>query len=215
MTEYIEGVDANRFRRKRFAQFMALANAIAETKATVRVIDLGGTPAYWTAMAGLWASTPLDITIVNLGSEASDDGPIHIRPGNACSLPEYADNSFDIVHSNSVIEHVGHWVEMTSMANEVRRLAPRYYVQTPNFWFPMEPHYRTLLFQMWPEAVRAKMLMRKRRGFRGPYTDLSAAMRDVQTVELLNKEQMAALFPDAQIHHEKIFGLSKSLIAIR
>ena len=215
MSEIAAGVDSNRFRRKRLEKFLKIAQHIAKDKESVRIIDIGGTCAYWQAMADVWRHLPLDITLVNLGSEASDNGPFHVRAGNACALSEYADNSFDIVHSNSVIEHVGHWPEMVAMAAEVRRLAPRYYVQTPNFWFPVEPHYRTLFFQMYPEGVRARMLMRRRRGFRGPYQSLDAAMRDIQTVQLLDAGQMVTLFPDAVIEREKFAGLTKSLIAVR
>jgi len=215
MATFIKGVDSNRFRRTRFERFLAIAREVAAGKGLVRIIDIGGTRAYWHGVEDMWTDLPLDITLINLDTPDSDDGIFHIRGGNACALLDHADNSFDIVHSNSVIEHVGHWPEMLAMATEVRRLAPRYYLQTPNFWFPMEPHYRTLFFQMYPENVRANMLMRRRRGFRGPYQTLDAAMRDVQSVQLLNAKQMAALFPDAQIEREKIGILTKSLIAVR
>src|SRR3546814_8846589 len=76
-------------------------------------------------------SSDLSVTIVNMEGETGDDGPFQLRLGDACNLSEYADNSFDIVHSNSVIEHVGRWEQMKMMAAEVRRLAPVYYLQTP------------------------------------------------------------------------------------
>jgi hypothetical protein len=207
-------VDGNQFRRARLATFLRLVEDRAGA-GEIRVLDVGGTQSYWESMRDLWSHLPLTFTIVNLGSEIADDGPYALREGNACSMPEYADNAFDVVHSNSVIEHVGHWPEMTAMAHEVRRLAPRYYVQTPNFWFPMEPHYRTVGFQWWPEAVRARMLMAKKRGFRGPEPTLDSAMRNIQTVNLLTFAQMAALFPDARLERERLAVFTKSLIAIR
>jgi hypothetical protein len=90
-----------------------------------------------------------------------------------------------------------------------------YYLQTPNFWFPYEPHYRTLFFQMYPESVRAAMLMRKRRGFRGPMQNLDDAMCNIQDVNLLTARQMRALFPDATLEKERVLGLAKSLIVWR
>lgn len=209
-------VDGNRFRRARLAYFLTLVRSIERRPATpLRVLDIGGTQSYWESLADLWQPDGLDITIVNLDSNSSDDGVYHLRPGNACDLAGYADNSFDVVHSNSVIEHVGHWPEMKAMAGEVRRLAPRYYLQTPNFWFPVEPHFRTLFWAQYPESWRAAMLMRKRRGFRGPARSLDEAMLSIQDVNLLTARQLQALFPDATIRRERFFGFTKSLIACR
>jgi len=209
-------VDGNRFRRARFAQFLALVGRIERVREQpLRIIDIGGTRSYWDSLGELWHGENLDITIVNLGSAVRDDSMFHERPGNACDLSEYGDNSFDLVHSNSVIEHVGHWAEMKAMAREVRRIAPHYYLQTPNFWFPLEPHFRTLFWAQYPESWRAAMLMRKRRGFRGPAASLDEAMASLQDVNLLTARQLQALFPDAAITRERVFGLTKSIIASR
>ena len=206
-------VDGNQFRRKRMKLFLSLLGQ--PTSKTLRILDIGGTASYWRATEDLWKPWSLHFTIVNLDVEPSDDGPFAIRPGNACAMPEYADNAFDIVHSNSVIEHVGHWPEMAEMAGEVRRLAPAYYLQTPDFWFPVEPHYRTIGFQWLPESARAALLRDHKLGFRGPTRSFDAAMRDIQTVNLLTATQMRELFPDADHRRERFFGFSKSLIAIR
>lgn len=206
-------VDGNQFRRKRMKLFLSLLGDPASR--TLRILDIGGTASYWRATEDLWKPWSLHFTIVNLGVEPSDDGPFSIRPGNACAMPEYADNAFDIVHSNSVIEHVGHWPEMAAMAGEVRRLAPAYYLQTPDFWFPVEPHYRTIGFQWLPESARAALLRDHKLGFRGPTRSFDAAMRDIQTVNLLTATQMRELFPDADHRRERFFGFSKSLIAMR
>lgn len=207
-------VDGNRFRQRRFASFLDLADR-ATAGGSLRILDIGGTRSYWEALRPLWQGRDWTITIVNLDSETLDDGPYRIRPGNACAMPEYGDNDFDVVHSNSVIEHVGTWAAMAAMAGEVRRIAPHYYVQTPNLWFPVEPHYRSLFFALYPQASRARMLMRRRRGFRGPYADFALAMADVETVNLIDATGMATLFPDGRLLRERFFGLTKSLIMIR
>ena len=207
-------VDGNRFRRARLATFLSVLGGLPADR-PIHILDVGGTPTYWRGMSDLWADRNLKFTIVNLDMEAAEDGPFSLRAGDACNLKEYADNQFDVVHSNSVIEHVGHWEEMSQMAREVRRLAPRYYLQTPNFWFPFEPHYRTAFFQWYPETIRAKMLCARRHGFRGPARSIDEAMRDIQTVNLLSRSQLAELFPDAKIVHERVVGLTKSLTAIR
>src|SRR3546814_5246029 len=51
--------------------------------------------------------------------------------GNACDLHQVPDRSFDIAHSNSVIEHVITWDNMKNFARETRRVAAWHYVQTP------------------------------------------------------------------------------------
>lgn len=206
-------VDGNYFRRQRLLRFLSLLPS--DVQRPVRILDIGGTTSYWDATRDIWGDRSIHFTIINLDTDPSDDGVYANRAGDACNLPEFADNSFDIVHSNSVIEHVGHWGEMSAMAREVRRLAPAYYVQTPDFAFPIEPHYRTPFFHWLPEATRAGLLMRHRLGFRGPEATLDAAMRNIQSVNLLTKAQLCTLFPDSEVAHERVLGLSKSITAIR
>lgn len=208
--------NGNMFRQKRFAGFLALVDALDIGDRPVRILDLGGAMQYWEALRPLWDGRNLDILIINLDRQDEDHPPHYrLRAGNACALPEYADGSFDIVHSNSVIEHVGHWREMQAMASEVRRLAKHYFVQTPNLWFPLEAHYRVPFMQFLPEETRARMLLRKKRGYVDRQDNLTDAMREVQSINLLTETQMRALFPDARIERERIFGMTKSITAIR
>jgi hypothetical protein len=210
-----ERIHTNRFRRARFQSFLSQLQTLSSGERPIRVLDVGGTVAYWKGVRELWGTLKLDITIVNVSAKPFSEAPFTVRRGNACDLREYSDQSFDIVHSNSVIEHVGDWAAMAAMAAEVRRLAPRYFVQTPNFWFPVEPHYRTIGFQWLPEPTRASLLTRRRFGFFGPVQSFDEAMRIVQAQRLLTRRQMVALFPDALIDFERFFGLAKSIIARR
>lgn len=115
-------VDTNRFRIKRFSTFVKMLESI-ESKGAVRVLDVGGTRPYWEGLRDHWGHIPLEITLLNLDALPEQDGPFRIVAGNACAL-EYGDDAFDIVHSNSVIEHVGGWQAMMAMAGEIRRVAP-------------------------------------------------------------------------------------------
>lgn len=208
-------VDTNRFRRRRLQVFLDHLQATCGHLDRIRLLDVGGSRVYWEATRDLWGRFPLEITIINLGAPSIDDAPYFMRPGNACAMPEYADGAFDMIHSNSVIEHVGGWENMMAMANEIRRVAPHYYLQTPNFGFPFEPHFRTPFFHWYPEQVRARMLMSKRRGFHRPVETLDLAMRAVQSTYLLNRAQLSQLFPEARIEMERFMGFNKSLMAIR
>src|SRR3546814_9168183 len=97
-------VNGNRFRRKRFEHFLGLIRRAAQSRQEIRILDIGGTRDYWVALQDMWSRYPISVTIVNMEGETGDDGPFQLRLGDACNLSEYADNSFDIVHSNSVIE---------------------------------------------------------------------------------------------------------------
>jgi hypothetical protein len=130
-------------------------------------------------------------------------------------MPQFADNSFDLTHSNSIIEHVGGWERMEAFARESRRLAPFCYLQTPYFWFPVEPHFLAPFYHWLPESWRAKILLRMRLGHYGPAADMGEAMRTIRQAILLDRAQLASLMPGARIEFEWLGPFPKSLIAIR
>ena len=194
--------------------FLDLIDQVLRVRDNCRILDLGGEAAYWHGMADLIGDRRLHITLLNLSHpDRLDDGFVYLA-GDARRIAE-ANLSYDLVHSNSVIEHVGSWDDMRSMAAEVRRLASGYFVQTPYFWFPIEPHCTTAFFHWLPQSVRVSMLMRKARGNWSMAPDVSTAMSQVQSATLLDRRMMSALFPDALILNERFAGLVKSLIATR
>jgi len=207
---------ASRFRRARAKRIVSLIERISAQRGACRIIDLGGEPDYWNLFDRDFLETAkVDVTLVNPQALTTDDPMFLSVQGDACALPQYANGSFDMVHSNSVIEHVGDWPRMEAFAYEVRRLAPVYYVQTPYFWFPIEPHFSSPFFHWRSEQARARMLMRRRHGFAERAPDIGKAMRDVQHARLLDKAQFRFLFPDAEHVDERVLGLTKSLLAIR
>ncbi|WP_410001590.1 class I SAM-dependent methyltransferase [Sphingosinicella rhizophila] len=179
---------------------------------TVRILDVGGTAAYWRALPALYGLPGVEITVVNLDQPESSEANLELRAGNACDLP-FADGTFDIVHSNSVIEHVGHWTEMERMAAEVRRLAPSHFIQTPNIGFPIEPHFKLPFVHWMPEQARIRALQMT--GRLGGDIDAGAATRAVQRISLLSASQFSFLFPESRIWKERVAGFTKSLVAIR
>src|SRR5207245_11107061 len=102
-----------------------------------------------------------------------------------------------------------------AFAAESRRLAPRYDIQTPYYYFPIEPHFSALGFHWRSEQARAKLLARRAVGRYPQAPDVSAAMLAVQGARLLDKAQFKALFPDAFVVEERFAGLTKSLIGLR
>ncbi len=203
------------FRRKRFAHIQPLIEAAIARHGSARIADIGGTAYYWDIFGDYVATRPIEIHLYNLEVAPTNNPKIKSFKADATRLDAIDDNAYDIVHTNSVIEHVGNWDAMSRMAGHIRRIAPAYYVQTPNFWFPYEPHFRTPLFHWLPEPVRARLLMRFNLGFGGRRTSFDAAMRGVQSAVLIDRRQLRELFPDAGIRGERVAGLTKSLMAIR
>ena len=120
------------FRPKRM-QRMAVFFSISKN---TTVLDVGGAYKNWSYLD----NTP-QLTLLNL-SQRPDCLPAKVQyvRGDACKLP-FADKSFDVVYSNSVIEHVGGRSDQMEMAKEMMRVGKSYYCQTPNYWFPVEPHF--------------------------------------------------------------------------
>ena len=209
-------VSGNAFRARRLARFLALTDAVIARSGRCRVLDLGGEAAYWRALREHWDARRLDITLVNTNmAEPASEGPITVRPGDARALPDLGDDSYDVVHSNSVIEHVGTWLDMQAMAAEVRRLAPAYYLQTPSFWFPYEPHLRVPFIHWMPRPWRRRIVMARACGFYPKATTVAEAYKILADASLIDAAGMTALFPDADIVRERIGPLTKSFIAIR
>ncbi len=205
-------------RQRRFAHVRRLVDGIVAKHGRCRIADLGGTAAYWDITPELIARPEVSVTLVNLDAAAGEGfgaGRIALIKADACACDDLSDNSFDLVHSNSVIEHVGDWRRMQAFAKTVRRLAPRYYVQTPYYWFPIEPHFRVPFFQMLPEPIQVRALLWFSLGFGGRRETVSDAVMGAQSAHLLDRMQFAALFPDAKIIPERFGPLTKSLMAVR
>ncbi|MBS7706474.1 class I SAM-dependent methyltransferase [Chelatococcus asaccharovorans] len=155
------------------------------------------------------------MTLVNLTAETVPDSRFVSLAGDACSMPDFDNNAFDIVHSNSVLEHVGSFANKRRMADEIQRLAPRHFVQTPNFWFPIEPHFRTPMIHWLPEPLRVAAVMRRKLGFYPKAETRDQAYEILGDASLLDVRDMQSLFPNSAIEREKFYGFTKSLIAVR
>lgn len=194
--------------------FLSMLDSIAPSADPVRILDVGGEPGHWLAFDHLLAGRRLDITLLNFKSFKIDDPRFHSIVGDATNLSQFKRDDFNIIYSNSVIEHVGRWPEMRSMAREISNLSDRYFVQTPNYWFPIEPHFRFPFFHWLPEPLRLQLVMTRANGFYPRAKSIDEGMKMIQSAVLLSRTQFASLFPDATIVSERFGPLSKSLIAI-
>lgn len=208
----------SKLRAKRILPLLNMIEAVYRKKGSVTIIDLGGTEKYWGIVPRQYLSRyRVSITIVNLeGDEAVvAQAPFRFIKSDACNLPQLADKSFDIVHSNSVVEHVGDWARMQQFAAEVSRLADNYFVQTPNYWFPLEPHCMTPFFHWLPEPVRVWLVMHFQLGYWKKAASVGEAVDIVQSARLLDGAMLQSLFPGAEISTEILLFLPKSFVAIK
>lgn len=210
-----DAVYKNSFRRRRFTSFLTMTDDVIKARGLCRILDVGGRLEHWTAFADLWAERPLQITLANLEAAPVDDPRFSSIAADARDLSMFEDNCFDLVYSNSVIEHVGTWPDQKRMAAEVRRVAPRHYVQTPNYWFPIEPHFRLPFIQWLPEPWRLAIVQWRACGFYPRATNIDEAYGVLGDARLLTFGAMQCLFPDSEIVRERVALLTKSLIAIR
>jgi hypothetical protein len=201
---------ATRLRRRRFQLFLSLLKSL---KGHVEILDIGGTQQFWDLML---ENDALDIrvTLLNIEHQQPSGERFVSAVGDARSMPQFPSGKYDVVFSNSVIEHVGDYESQRRMANEIRRVGKRFFVQTPNKRFPMEPHFLFPFFQYLPVGARAWLVNHFDVGWYKRIRDKEAARAEVESIQLLTRGQFAALFPGATIHAERLAGLTKSFVAI-
>ncbi len=201
---------ANRLRSRRFALFESLVSSLPKP---IRILDIGGTSQFW-EIQGWVNRVDVQIVTLNLQPEPKLFSNIESVVGNATDLRQFRDASFDVAFSNSVIEHLFSFDNQKRMANEVCRVGRAYWIQTPNFWFPVEPHFHVLGWQWMPFEMRVSLIQRWKCGWRGPYADLVQARQMVREVRLMREAELRQAFPGADLVPERFAGLVKSWIAI-
>ena len=115
---------------------------------------------------------------------------------------------------NSVIEHMGSRDRQRQMADEVRRVGKRYVVQTPSKWFPLEPHSHLPLFQFLPRQLRARLIHRFDINYFPSRPTIAECLEVSDSTILLSRREFERLFPDAQLHEERLIGLIKSYTVV-
>lgn len=200
---------AKRMRGRRFAFFRSLVDPLPKP---LKILDVGGTQDFW-ERERYTASETASITVVNLDAPASRHANITTMDGNACDMPQFEAGEFDVVFSNSVIEHVGGIESQRAMAREIQRVGKRYFVQTPNRHFPIEPHYLFPFFQYLPVGIKTWLLMHLALDWGGKVATRERAIEIANSVKLLNARDFSSMFPNARIYEEKVLGLTKSFVA--
>jgi len=199
------------FRRKRLRHFYEMNNVGPQS----RILDVGGTAFFWNLASSLGLPAPGQIVILN-NHEATGSLPANINwiCADARRMP-LADRAFDIVFSNSVIEHLGDAKSQQMMASEIRRVGCGYWVQTPDPRFPIEPHYLTPFIHWLPRDRRRRFIRNGTIWGLITRPDDDAIDERLVEIKLINAVEFRSLFPDARIIVERFCGLPKALIASR
>ena len=193
-----------KFRMRRLQRFCSTM----ELTGAESLLDVGG--------GGDWSWNKISfskpITVINVQPGRDIPGRISCVKGDACAMSMFEAGVFDLAFSNSVIEHVGNFERQQQMANEIRRVASRYWVQTPYRHFPIEVHMMFPFFQYLPIKMRAWL------GVRWPFSfemmRNGNPLRDATEIWLLDIRKMKCLFPEAEILTERFMGIPKSIIAV-
>ena len=179
---------AARARRRRHERFFALTRL----SPGARVLDVG------CGALGLRAFEPdLDITGVDILDMPTYPGPF-VRADASEGLP-FADGEFDLVYCSSVIEHVPR-ARRAAFAAELRRVGRGWFVQTPAFSFPVEPHSLLPAAHWLPRGLRR---LYWRLGASGGWEEIS----------LLRRSELEALFGAAV--PERLGPFVKSWVSVR
>jgi hypothetical protein len=191
----------NRFRKARGRVLRAQIEALAAILGRdITILDVGGRPDYWdnVGLEHVARIEVLNYDEAELNRRAPTDLFVH-KIGDARNLSGYPDKSVDLVHSNSVIEHVGAWADMAAMAREALRVGRSGWIQTPAWEFPIEPHFRAPFLHWFGQPMRRRMMFLSAR-----YRPLTVNERrqHIDRINLLSKAEVKALFPDCKVMTE-------------
>ena len=198
------------FRRRRLLGLLEMYPDLADYS----VLDVGGRPFIWELLKAHYQMVPKQVILLNTAEDGfAIDSDYTVEIADARELP-YADNSFDLVFSNSVIEHVGTHAQMAQFASECDRVGKQLYIQTPNRWFPLEAHFGALFIHWLPRSLYKKLSflsLRYLMALRNPQ-EQSCIDREFETTDLLSWKQLRSLFPQKKIVTERVLGITKSFI---
>lgn len=198
----------NYFRPRRLEKFR---ESFPEVMTPIDILDVGGTTYQWD-----YLKSPANVTILNTMPGSCDSKPDNYRflQGDGRDLL-FEDQSYDLVFSNSVIEHVGDTVDQKAFASELRRVGRMVYCQTPNKWFFVEPHLITVFVHWLPKRVQRRLIRWCSVWGWLAKPSKKEIDRFLDSTRLLTHRELERLFPDCRIERERILGLTKSFVVCR
>ncbi len=205
---YTPGSLGYKARTKRFQTLLARFPDFRE----MSVLDIGGDVRDWKSRPN---ARPAHVTILSHETPMLEDPepwmtPLHADACDSKAVPI----GFDLIYSNSVIEHVGGPYRRRQFAENIRRAGPHCWIQTPYRYFILEPHFVFPGFQFLPLAIQSHIAKRWPLAVPYAYPEVNPTGYCLEH-DLLSKTELRLLFPMADILHERVGGFTKSLVAVR
>ena len=206
------------FRTRRaqlFKDYIDLNFPCDETN-SIKILDLGGTESFWETVGSDYLNSKgIKIDLLNRSHNHINNTEIFGSIiGDATSLDKTFFTSYDVCFSNSCIEHVGQMRDIIKFRDNVIKFE-NYFIQTPNFHFPIEQHFIFPFFKHLSKPIRILLIRNFNFGkFRKQSNLLEAILQD-ESVYLLTNSVFSELFCEAHIEKEKFLTFTKSFTAIK
>lgn len=195
-----------RAREKMFARFAA----VVPFDATTPVVDIGVTPDRELADSNFFERLyphPERLTATSIEDaaflEEQYPGLRFVRTTG--SVLPFEDGAFGIAFSSAVLEHVGDRAAQRQFVHEVCRVADRFFLTTPNRWFPVEVHTFIPLIHWLPQRWHQAILRRLGKQF----------WAETANLNLLGARELLALFPpgtDVTLSRHRTLGWCSNLV---
>ncbi|MFT9386596.1 class I SAM-dependent methyltransferase [Acetobacter sp.] len=206
------------FRKRRNRRLCELIGHLYREKGKpIDLIDIGGSLVFWLSIPED-TRNKCSINMLNLPGALENLPPAEERlretvkmiVGDARDLRMFSDQSFDMVVCNSVIEHVGNWLDMRAAANEARRVGKRGWIQVPAFEFPLEQHFLLPFIHWLADPLQVNIIRLFRPSFKVMSVD--DQYMAVYHTRPLTRAQFKSLLPNTDMLSERFF-FSKSHVA--